>query len=114
MEQTLPNATLSHRPDTTALRAGLEAAGWTFAEAALLAGVTERTLQRYLSPTSAARGHVIPYPLQFTLEAIARHPRTVRRSRERKRGVVPAKPPPRRPAWQERLRAKNKGANDEH
>lgn len=101
----IPNAVLAHQPDTTVLRARLQAAGWTMAEIAMLAGVSQRTIEHYLSPRAAERGHVIPYPLQFTLEAIACHPRATRAPR-RKKAATPA-PAPEPASWRAKLRARS-------
>jgi hypothetical protein len=48
----------------------MDACGLTIAEAARRCGVSTRTLERYLGPDAAKRGNWIPYPLQFTLEAL--------------------------------------------
>ena len=66
----VPDATVHHNPDTTELRRRMDACGLTMAEAARRAGVSLRTIERYLSPAAKARGDWIPYPLQFTLEAL--------------------------------------------
>jgi len=60
----------------------LREAGWQHTELALLAGVHVRTIERYLSPDAVERGHIIPYTLQFTLEALARVPKPGSRQRQ--------------------------------
>lgn len=98
-----PNATINHQPDTKDLRTRLEASNWTHAELALLAGVTVRTIDRYLSHSAAARGHAIPYPLQFTLEAIARRKKPAKPAKRKPKNPQPTAPAP---SWRDRLRAK--------
>jgi hypothetical protein len=65
-----PNAPDLANPDPARLRRLLNTTGLTLAQAAVLCGVSLRTMERYLSPCSKARGDWIPYPLQFTLEAL--------------------------------------------
>lgn len=103
-----PNAVIHHGRDPAQLRAELEAAGWTLTEAAVLAGVSTRLLVGYMRPGAPADAKPMPYPLQYTLEAIARTPRAPRiRST---RGRKPAERPPPAPApvkqplsWKDRL-----------
>lgn len=73
------NATTESCADTGDLRQGLADSGLSLAEVAALAGVSLRTLERYLSATALERGDVIPYPLQYTLEAVAYQHRPRRR-----------------------------------
>lgn len=68
--QPVPDATTLRNVDTTELRKRMDACGLTIAEAARRCGVSSRTLERYLGPDAAKRGNWIPYPLQFTLEAL--------------------------------------------
>lgn len=65
-----PNALELHNPDPARLRAMMAEADLTLAQAAQACGVSLRTMERYLSPRSKDRGDWIPYPLQFTLEAL--------------------------------------------
>lgn len=85
----LPNAPAEHGRGVADLVARLRASSWTIEELALLAGVTRGTLERYMQPASAAKGHVMPYPLQYTLNALAENaraaPRAVRSNRKSKR-----------------------------
>ena len=67
---TPPDATTLHDPSPDRLRRLLEGRGLTLSEAALRCGVSLRTMERYLSPSALERGNWIPYPLQFTLEAL--------------------------------------------
>lgn len=65
-----PDATTLHDPNPVRLRRLMDDAGLTLAEAAQRCGVSLRTMERYLSPYAKERGDWIPYPLQFTLEAL--------------------------------------------
>lgn len=65
-----PDATQFHDPNPQRLRKLMDERGLTIAEAARLCGVGLRTLERYLSPNALQRNDWMPYPLQFTLEAL--------------------------------------------
>lgn len=68
-----PDAHAQHDPDPERLRGLLKAAGLTMAQVAAACGMSVRTLERYLSPVSLDRGDVMPYPLQYTIEALCWH-----------------------------------------
>lgn len=65
-----PDADAHYDPDPERLRRLIQEAGLTLPQVARATGVGLRTIERYLSPRAPAKGNWIPYPLQFTIEAL--------------------------------------------
>lgn len=62
-----PDAKRDKIPSPAKLRAMLDKAGLTYADAADHVGMSQRTLERYLADSANPR---MPYPLFFTLRAL--------------------------------------------
>lgn len=67
------NAAKKHRPiDPAYYRRLLERAGLSQSEAARVIGVDGRTMRGYVTDNEGARRGPVPYPVQVTLELLAR------------------------------------------
>ncbi len=78
-----------HDPRPEYLRALLADTGLSQRAAAIRIGISERLLRYYLAPESAADRRIAPYPVQYTIEQLAKSVQLSQRKRTSFVGVVP-------------------------